>query len=346
MSAGVHVGPFVRRRPTLFSWGAGAALALWFCMPAQVVWAAGDSADPAAILFKVQAASRQLDYSGVLAYQQGTTMQSARLIHIVDGTGERERLEILDGAPREYQREDDSLQRLLIPDQKTIIIEPGRVDRFPGLLLGNAKNVGKHYQVKQLKVSSRIAGHVCTEFEILPRDAYRYGYKLCVEPGTNLLLKTQTIDKRGGIVDQVAFSTLKLRDQVQVSQVVSPWDTKDWKVIKSQSKPVDVAKLGWRIFLPPGFESMTQVERPLKSGKAVKQLVYSDGLAAVSVFIETDVAGQGGHTPHKGAARTGAMNIYGAPVGDYWVTAIGEVPGNALSELVKRTEYVPLAATQ
>ena len=344
MPAGVHATPSWRTRPAPFYLGMG-ILALWSCLSIRVGHAADAPAlNPSSVLLKVQAAARQLDYAGVLTYQQGASMQSARLTHVVDGTGEREWLEILDGMPREYLRQNDSVQ-CLIPEKKTVIIEPSRADRFPGLLLGDAKKLDDHYDLRQHRGSNRIAGHMCTVYDIVPKDAYRYGYKLCIEPGTNLLLKTQTLNRRGEVVDQVAFSMLKLRDQVHVDQLASPWNTQGWKVVTSSTEPVDVAKLGWRVSAPPGFELLTQVSRPLKSGKSVKQLVYSDGLAAVSVFIET-AAGRDEQAPHKGLAHNGAMNIFGSRIGDYWVTAIGEMPGQALRELVEHTEYVPLAAKQ
>lgn len=327
-------------------WGLG-VLALCLGMQAQAAPAeeAEPAPDIAAILHQVQSAARQLDYSGVITYQQGAAMQSARIVHVVDGTGERERLEILDGIPREYLRQDESVQGL-IPEKKTIVVEPGRADRFPGLLLGDAAKLSQNYRIKKNKTPSRIAGHICTVYEVHPKDNYRYGYKLCIETGTNLLLKAQTLNRQGEIVDQVAFSTLALRDQVRVEKLASPWDIRGWKVIRNPTEPVDIAKLGWRISAPPGFEPVTQVSRPMKSGKAVKQLVYSDGLAAVSVFIETANPAHGGLAPPKGAARNGAMNVFGGRIGEYWITAIGEVPPVALRELVERTEYVPLAATQ
>lgn len=321
------------------------ALCLGMRVQAAPANEAGPALDITAILHQVQAAARQLDYSGVLTYQQGAALQAARIVHVVDGTGERERLEIMDGIPREYLRQDDTVQGL-IPEKKVIIIEPGRADRFPGLLLGDAAKLAQNYHIKKAKTPSRVAGHFCTVYEIHPKDHYRYGYKLCVESGTNLLLKEQTINTQGEIVDQVAFSTLALRDQVRVEKLASPWDTKGWKVIQNPTEPVDVAKLGWRISAPPGFEPVTQVSRPMKSGKAVKQLVYSDGLAAVSVFIEAASPAHGGSALPKGPSRNGVMNIFGGRIGEYWVTAIGEVPPEALRELVERIEYVPLAATQ
>src|SRR3546814_12359412 len=88
-------------------------------------------ADPAlALLQKIQQAARKLDYAGVYTYQQGALMVSSRIVHMVDGTGERERIEMLDGAPREYLRHNEVTQ-CLMPEKKAVIIERRRGNRLP-----------------------------------------------------------------------------------------------------------------------------------------------------------------------------------------------------------------------
>ena len=96
--------------------------------------------DMVQLLSRIQQAARKQDYAGVFMYQQGETIQSSRLVHVLDGTGERERLEILDGQPREYLRHNEDVQ-CLIPERKTVLIERRRGDRFPGLLLGDPANL-------------------------------------------------------------------------------------------------------------------------------------------------------------------------------------------------------------
>jgi sigma-E factor negative regulatory protein RseB len=70
--------------------------------------------------------------------------------------------------------------------------------------------------------------------------------------------------------------------------------------------------------------------------------VLSDGLAAISVFIEPYDKKRNSSQPH-GAYRRGAINVYGTRVADFWVTALGEVPAATLEQLAKATEYVPPA---
>ncbi|NYT85538.1 MucB/RseB C-terminal domain-containing protein [Pollutimonas harenae] len=312
------------------------------CMLALPVWAAEpppSNAQPLQILQKIQDAARTLDYSGVYTYQQGTAMVSSRVVHIVDGTGERERLELLDGAPREFLRHNEVTQ-CLVPEKKQVLVERRRGDRFPALILGSGANISEHYQVNVLPVPHRIASRECSMIELLPNDAHRYGYRLCADNETNLLLKVQTISAEHGLIDQISFNSLQLGDKVRPEQLVSEWNTKNWKVVETAMEPVDLAADGWRIPFPPGFQSVTQVSRPMKRGRKVSQLVVTDGLAAISVFIEP-------YDPNRpepsagGMARAGAMNIFQARIGDYRLTALGEVPAGTLRSIAQSTEYVP-----
>ena len=295
------------------------------------------------LLSRIQDAARKLDYSGVFTYQQGEYIESSRVTHVIDGTGERERLEVLDGQPREYLRHNDDVQ-CLIPEKKTVLIERRRGDRFPGLLLRDASELPAHYDIKAEPKLHRVAGRECQVVRIEPRDDRRYGYKLCADTGTNLLLKTQTIDANRGIVEQVAFTSLRLGSDVDSGMLAPSWSTKDWKTVESAVHPVDLSAQGWRIPAPPGFMQVMQVARVLGRRESVSQLVLSDGLAAISVFIEPFEDGRSNGHP-RGLMRQGPINVYGTRIADFWVTVMGEVPPATLEQLAASTEYVPLSPT-
>jgi sigma-E factor negative regulatory protein RseB len=114
----------------------------------------------AAVLRQIQEAARQLNYVGVYAYQQGDYIESSRITHQFDGKHERERVEVLDGAPREYLRTDDEVQ-CLIPEQKTVLRERQRGDRFPGLLRIDPKSIENNYSVSVATSPLRVAGRQC-----------------------------------------------------------------------------------------------------------------------------------------------------------------------------------------
>lgn len=345
-----HAAPVLwsRRRPyrvdIIRLYAAVAALA--GCLLTQPVLAAepvqGASVDPGvALLQKVQAAARDLDYSGIYVYQQGATMTSSRIVHIVDGTGERERIEMLDGLPREFIRHNDATQ-CLVPEKKLIVMEHRRGDRFPGLLLGDGKSIPANYTIKVGQTPSRIAGRECTVVDLVPKDAHRHGYRICTDTRTNLLLKAQTVDGNQSVVDQISFANVQVGDKVAPEDLVSGWNTQGWKVFQTPMNPVDLSKEGWRIPFPAGFHVLTQVSRPMKTGKKVSQLVVSDDLVAVSIFIEPFDAATDSPLA-KGAMHKGAMNVFRARIGNYWLTALGEVPAETLRSIAEHTEYVPSA---
>ncbi|WYX12148.1 MucB/RseB C-terminal domain-containing protein [Achromobacter xylosoxidans] len=273
-------------------------------------------------------------------YQQGETIQSSRLVHVVDGTGERERLEILDGQPREYLRHNEDVQ-CLIPERKTVLLERRRGDRFPGLLLGDPANLTEHYKIRTESALHRVAGRECRLITIEPLDKLRYGYRLCADVETNLLLKAQTLNAARGVVEQVSFTSLRLGADVDPQSLSSRWNTRDWRVLEPSMKSVDLSAQGWRIPAPKGFVVVMQVARSMGRGATVNQMVLSDGLAAISVFIEP-YDSQRGHHPPPGAAQRGSITVYGTRIADYWLTAVGEVPVATLEQLAEATEYVPV----
>lgn len=316
-----------------------AALSAW---PSSVrASASATSSSPAQLLYDIQQAARKQDYAGVFMYQQGEAIQSSRLVHVVDGTGERERLEVLDGQPREYLRHNDEIQ-CLIPEHKTVLMEPRRGDRFPGLLLGNPVDLANHYDIRVQDKLHRVADRSCRVITILPRDGQRYGYRLCADVKTNLLLRAQTVDSDQGVIEQISFTSIRVGDKVEPTELISSWNTRDWKVVQPQVKTIDLLAQGWRIPAPGGFSAVMQVSRTM-GHHDVSQLVLSDGLAAISVFIEP-YDNQRDQQMSDGAVRRGAINIYSTRIADFWLTALGEVPAETLKQLATSTEYVPVSS--
>lgn len=292
------------------------------------------------LLQKMQKAARSRDYAGVYTYQQGSVVLSTRVVHVVDGTGERERVSLLDGRPREYIRHNDTTQCLL-PDLKLVLVERRDSERFPAVLFDEGDRLPAHYELRVSDALERVAGRACVDLTLTPRDSQRYGYRFCADEETGLPLRAQTVGPEGTLI-QIVFNTLEVGANV-TSEALSPaWNTKDWKVVEVPVEEVDLASEGWRIPLPPGYQPLTQVARQMKADRRVKQLVASDGLSTISVFIEA--YGEAGGQPREfGLMRKGALSVYRKRIGDHWLTVLGEVPADTVRDLADRTEYVPLA---
>lgn len=292
------------------------------------------------IIEKAQKAASELDYSGIYTYQQGLNIKASRIVHIVDATGERERIKTLDGAPNEYIRHNHEGKNL-VPSVKVIINEHKRAYKFPHLLKHYDLNVSQNYKLITEDETSRVAGRDCELIKLHPNDNNRYGYALCIDGKTGLLLQTQTINSNKDVVDQLMFVNLSLGKEAANFSTDPSWDISKWDVTELNLLSVDLHSQGWRIQYPVGFEVVTQISRQISTDKQVSQLVLSDGLAAISVFVEP--FNKAKHTVNmQGGLNKGYINLYRKRVSDFWVTILGQVPAQTVRSIGEKIEYVPI----
>ncbi|MFV9473008.1 MucB/RseB C-terminal domain-containing protein [Advenella sp. RU8] len=295
--------------------------------------------DLVAFLEQVQKASVTNDYSGVFTYQQGEQIMSSRVTHIVDGEGVKERLELLDGDPQEYLRTNDVVQ-CLMPEQKKIVLTPARKDRFPAFLQTEPTYLNQYYTATLSLKKERVAGHECQQLELTPRSSDRYGYRLCVDVKTKLLLKSQTVGLDNKVVEQVAFTGLVMGKDVNTGLLAPSYKLNDWVVEKEELVSVDFAKEGWKLRAPEGYVPILSIIRPKGTNQRVKHLILSDGLSSISVFVQKVTEAEKTLQAH-GAVQVGSLNVFRQRVDDYWVTAIGAVPMSTLEEMAVSAKFIP-----
>jgi sigma-E factor negative regulatory protein RseB len=264
-------------------------------------------------LQRIVDAPRKLNYTGIFVYSSDGHMETSRVVHMVNNEGEFERIEVLDGSPREVIRNNNEVKRYF-PDRKTLVTEKRGLQKFfPALLPKPLSNLNNSYIVKKVG-RERISDYECQVIVLEAKDRMRYSQKLWVDVATGLLLKAAVME----------------RDQVVDKELLKPgYVTKSTEVNITNPVVSGTVKgeLGWEIEnLPSGFSKINEVRR-IFSGKTtpVGHITLSDGLAAVSVFIrpitKDDPLG-----PHESYPQQGAINIYARTVGKNVVTTIGEVP--------------------
>jgi sigma-E factor negative regulatory protein RseB len=301
--------------------------------------------DTQAWLNKIQSSAQKLSYSGTFVYQQGNQVRTSRITHILNGKNEIEKLEILDGKPREYIRNNEEIV-CYVPDSKSIRIET-RVtkDVFPAIVGANPSELAQHYNLK-MGETGRVAGFDCQAIILEPKDKLRYGYKLWSEKSTGLLLKAQTLNEKADVVEQIAFTQLVI-GHVDPSRVKTSFkNTQGWRVENAVMSETNLS--GWSVkAMPAGFKKVREMKRLITDTPAnaapesvpatqreVAQIVYSDGLAAISVFIEPATQSR-----TEGSMQQGAMNIVGKRQGEHWLTVVGEVPAAAIKQVANSIEF-------
>ena len=173
--------------------------------------ARAESTSPAAgmeWLQKIASAAHKLDYTGIFVYQHGNQVETSRIWHYVDGSGEYEKLETLDGPAREVIRNNDEVL-CYYPDRKTVKIEKRRAKPFPALVPEQFMGLTENYAIR-LGERERIAGYEAQSLILEPKDAFRYGHKFWADVGTGLLLKARMTNERKETVEQFAFTQLTI----------------------------------------------------------------------------------------------------------------------------------------
>ena len=285
---------------------------------------AGDSAHQ--WLERMSAAMSQMNYQGTFVYVQGDGVETMRITHVFDDHGSRERLVSVSGSPREIVRDAEGVRWISGHDRK-ILADPA-VSRpfFPELPLGDPAQAAVSYDFR-LGGKQRIAGHTGQRINVLPKDEYRYGYSLWLETRSGLLLKWQLNGSRGESLAKLMFTELKMGSEVDPGELRSSQKTDSQQAYQS-GLPAE-GRSGahpprWGASkLPDGFRLASHRWQEMPGGTEFEHLVYSDGLAAVSVYVEAASA-EAGMKP--GLHRMGITHAYSRSLENSVLTVLGDVP--------------------
>jgi sigma-E factor negative regulatory protein RseB len=288
-------------------------------------------------LKQIYAASERVSYRGTFVYQHDEEVETSRVTRVVDSSGVHERLEALDGTPREIVRVNDEL-KCYFPATMTVKVERGMSAKpfpFQGT---DVKILAEQYDIRKGGVE-RAAGRNCQAIILVPKDNLRYGHKLCADVESGLLLTAKAFNGRGKMVERFSFTQLTLGEPID-KELLRPRYASEgggWRVEDHSTSAVDLEELGWKFNeLPPGFRQVTALQRNAGGGHAVGQIVVSDGLAAVSVFIAP--LDSQAKPPQLGLAHQGAVNFYSRKLDGHLVTAVGEVPAESVRLIADAVE--------
>lgn len=276
-----------------------------------------------------------LDYRGTLVTLHGGEVNTLRIIHRVDADGVRERIYALDGKPREILRDRDSVQCLLA-DSDTVVVP----NQFPTRLLPRLPidEVADRDEIYALEFAGtdRVAGLDARIIEISPKDGYRYGHRLWLEEQTGMLLRSALLDDDGEIIQQLSFVAIELGARITDAELEPGFDRPD-RVASFTSEQPDAGsedsqsrQPSWMPEkLPAGFQLASVGRSTGPSGKPVEHLLFSDGLASFSVYIET----VGDKSVVSAIESMGPVHVYTGKVGDQLVTVVGEVPASTVARI-------------
>ncbi|HYD55684.1 MAG TPA: MucB/RseB C-terminal domain-containing protein [Burkholderiales bacterium] len=309
------------------------ARALALVIAASATFAQAQPPEALAWLRKVHDATQGLSYKGTFVYQQDGRTETSRITRYAGPGGGTEKLEVMDGVPREIVRTREGV-RCYFPDSQVVKVDRRTPERdFPGLLPERVTALARYYELS-LGGRHRVAGFECQEIVLKPKDDLRYGQRLYADTRTGMLLKAVTVDAAGRPIEQFTFTELTLGG-VTKDMVKPRHSAASWRIEDAAAAPAQLP--GWSLSRElPGFRKVVELKRRLGEARPVGQMVYSDGLAAVSVFIEPL---EGRPSVRTGLASMGAIHIYTREVADHMVTVVGEAPALSVQRIADAVEY-------
>lgn len=284
-------------------------------------------------------AAHQTDYSGVFVYQYGNHVETSRIIHVVEADGEYEKLESLDGPKREIIRHHGQVWCYI--NHKMMQVDSQQVrSRFPALLPEQISTLNANYQAREVG-TERVAGYNAQVFLFKPNDNLRYVHKMWAHADSGLLLKAAVLGAKNEIIEQYAFTQLQIGGNIDRSWIdakkLPQRDADSFLPPESGKRGVPVNS-AWIVgALPAGFKKTMEIQRSMRGKHApVIQMVFSDGLSAISIFIEPS---DGDEDDVEGLSSRGAVNLYHKVLDKYLITVVGEVPARTVMQVLDSVRY-------
>jgi len=281
--------------------------------------------DPLAWLQRAAQAARGVSYAGTFVHTNGDHTSTVRISHAMVGNDEHERVEPLDGPSYEIVRKNDEMF-CYFPDAKTVRLDRRVTARFfPTILSGAPAAVAASYDVK-LGTTERVLGYECRWIRLEPRDAMRHSQSICSEVQTGLALRARTLNEKRQPVEHYTFTDLRIGPQVARPEMKSIFEArlKSWISDKQPREETRTVDTGWTVTnAPAGFFKVAELRRTLPGREQpVSQLIYTDGLANMSVFVEPNKPSRVG----EASSEDGATTFFVRPMGETLVSVLGEVP--------------------
>lgn len=284
------------------------------------------------------------DYDGLFIHTAGQQSETMRIVHRMEGGRSVERLVSLDGNGREIVRTPGEVH-FYMPDRRVVLVEPRSDD---GSLLNALPAPGPRLDslyTLELRKGHRLLGREVRVLDVRPRDEYRYGYRLWLDQKTAMPLRSEVVDGSGATVESIHFTRLEVGEGIDPRHLQPAVDTTGFQWIRAGRRaeprvagPPSASWLPRK--MPPGFRLVVSRSQAVPGSPIPMQhLIFSDGFASVSVFIEP--------APAKGPAPSesttvGSANAFSIQMSGHVVTAVGEVPAATVRDIA--TSLAPVDA--
>ena len=294
--------------------------------------------DPWLIIDKAAQATKLLDYKGVFHTQHDKEIKSIEITHATNNDQEFIKMNVLDGSPGEVLSQGKTIYVYNTIDNNVIIQKRKKQRLFPAIFPSNTDSIKNFYRLSIGK-SERIAGRLSQLVVLNPIDNFRYSYSFWLDKKTYLPLKMVVMDQVGNIIEQTSFTQISMIKDKSLDWFKPEVDPLKNYIFNDQIVGQGIAKEPfWTIKkIPPGYKEVDFITKRTPGFNILShQLVFSDGLSYVSLFIKPIARGQ---KPKVGQVNLGVNYICARYQNGYQIMAVGSVPLSTCNNFSESIEF-------
>jgi sigma-E factor negative regulatory protein RseB len=283
------------------------------------------------------AAVQSTSYEGTVVRIKDGNAEALKVVHTIKDGVIFEKVVAQEGNGLEIIRKGNEVHCIL-PDRQSVLVEEWNDQSTIFSTLPTSEiRFGSEYDVSIVR-KDRVAGREAMLLAIRPHDGYRYGHRLWLDVETSFPLQTQLMDN-GAAIEQVKFADITFHQEIDASALETSYSLENFTWIRQSSghAGADVDTRWVSDELPVGFRAVSTHKEMMAGGEEqATHILFSDGLANISVFI-TARSGE----LVAGPARVGGSNSYSIELGDFEITAIGEVPAMTVQQIATTMHEKP-----
>lgn len=293
----------------------------------------------------MHAAFDQLGYDGVFMYRGGSEFAMLRIVHLnVDGE-KRIRLVHLSGAPGEVIRRGDRVVRMVSSNDETLRIgHSAPVGPWGRSFAPGFQAAEQHYRI-HMDGEYRIAGRRAVHIMLCPWDEDRFGHRLWLDHDTGLLLRSELHDARGESLEEFQFASLVIGEGIPESALEPEpgdgWVREPLTHQSAEPRALDMPIKWHARWVPDGFVMADAEVCDLRgSGDPAVAMMWSDGLAAFHVFVESIPDGPVDDLVSRDGATVVVTHVVSpSQMDQHLVTVVGEVPTPTARRIARSVYY-------
>ena len=298
--------------------------------------------NPWEIINRAAEASKKLSYKGIFHSQHSNDIKSIEITHAFlgsdeYGSDEYTRINMLDGDFGEALA--DGKNVVVYHSRKDDVIMQKRKNQhlFPAIFPANPEILKDNYEIG-FGDKERIAGRNAQIVVLRPLDKYRNFYHFWLDEETSIPLKMIVSDVNNDIFEQSSFTNITFVQSRNLSWFKPSIDKKKQEVIEKKSEESAITSKFWQLKnILPGFKEVNQITHRIPGLNILShQLVYSDGLAYVSLFIRPVTKDK---RPKVGEVRIGSTNISARYYNGYQIMSVGSVPFSTVKYFSESVEF-------